>query len=130
MSFTYDPTTDVGRVRRTIPDRSEDEAIWSDEEIQSFLDDCSNNWRRATAIILETMAADNLLVLKVIRVQNIETDASKMVTALMQRAKRLRDDADEVAANNADDSFDFAEVVNNEHQWKERIYNQALRGAI
>lgn len=129
MTFTYDPTTNVGRVRRTLPDKTEDEAFWTDEEIQSFLDDESADWRRATALALETMASDDVLVLKVMRVQNIETNTDRAAKLLMDRAKRLRElaaDADAAAG----DAFDFAEMVITDNQYSERVYNQAIRESI
>jgi hypothetical protein len=98
MTYTYDPTTDIGRIRRTIPDKVEDDAFWTDEELQSFLLD-EGDWRRATALALETMASDDLLVLKVIKIQNIETNTDRMASALMKRAQKLRDLAVEADAN-------------------------------
>lgn len=129
MTFTYDPTNDIGRVRRTLPDKVQADAFWTDEEIQSFLEDESSNWRRATALALETMASDDLLVLKTIRVQNIETNTDRMAKILLDRAKRLRELAD-VATADSGDSFDYAEMVVTDHQYRERIYNQALRDNV
>lgn len=127
MTYTYDPTTDIGRVRRTIPDKVETDAFWTDEEIQSFLDDESGDWRKATALALETMASDDLLVLKVIRVQNIETNTDRMAKVLFERAKSLRELA---ASSGAGDSFEIAEFASTEHQIKERVFGQYIRRAI
>jgi hypothetical protein len=126
--YTYDLATDIGRVRRTIPDRTEQDAIWSDEEIASFISDEGGSWRLATALALETIASDNLLVLKVLRVQNIETNTDKMAQALMQRATKLRE-IDTAFDSDDGGDFDFAEVVETEFQLRERLYNQALRSA-
>src|SRR5688572_26467878 len=109
MTYTYDPTNNIGRVRRIIPDKIEDSAFWTDEEIESFLTDEGGNWRKATALALETMASDDLLVLKVIKVQNIETNTDRMMNAMLKRAKQLRDDAATEDANTGDD-WDVAEV--------------------
>lgn len=130
MTYTYDPTTNIGRVRRSIPDRVEADAIWSDEEIQSFLDDEGGNWRRATATILETMASDSVLVLQVIRIHNIETDGAKMSAELLKRAKGLRDLADVEETNEDDGGFAIAEIVTTESQYRDRLINQALRGVL
>ena len=129
MTYTYDPTTNVGRIRRTLPDRVEADAIWTDEEIESFLSDEGGNWRRATALALETMASDDLLILKTIQIHNIQTDSSKHAKVLMDRAKILRNVADEADANTGDD-FEFIEQIVTDHQYRERIYSQALRGNI
>lgn len=39
MADTYDLATDIGKVRRDIGDKSTTAAVWSDAEIQSFLDE-------------------------------------------------------------------------------------------
>lgn len=129
MTYTYDLSTDVGKVRLTIPDRVEADATWSDEEIQTFLDVENDNWRRATALALETMASDDLIVLKVMKVQNIEVDAAKVMESMLKRAKSLRELAKEAEADETD-GFEIAEMVTNDWQYRERIYNQALRGNV
>lgn len=125
MSFTYDPTTDVGRVRRTIPDKIELTAVWSDEEIASFIAD-EDGWRRATALALETMASDSALVLQVIKVQNITTDGAKMAEALMKRAATLRKQADEQDAAGGE-GFEIVSVVYDDFSYRDILYADALR---
>lgn len=129
MSYTYDPTTNIGRIRRTLPDKTEDDAFWTDEELQSFLDDEDNNWRRATALALETMATDDLLVLKVIRIQNLETNLDRAMTALLKRAATLREQAS-IAESTDSDAFEFVDMINNEWQLEERVLKQAARGVL
>ena len=128
MSFTYDPTTNIGKVRRTLPDKVEDDAFFSDEEIASFLLD-EDSWRRATALALETIASDNAMVMQVIKVQNITTDGAKVSDALLKRAKLLRDQAAVDDANTSDGSgaFDVAEMVFDNFGYRQRILNTALR---
>jgi len=59
MAFTYDLTTDIGKVRLNINDKvntSDSQAQFSDEELQVFLDTgCSVNI--ASALALEAWAA-------------------------------------------------------------------------
>jgi Arc/MetJ family transcription regulator len=92
MPWTYDLTTDVGRTRLLIPDRIPDEAIFSDEELSTFLA-LEGGPKRAAALALETIAADEALVQKVIRTLDISTDGSKTAAALMARAESLREQA-------------------------------------
>jgi hypothetical protein len=125
MSFTYDLTTDVGRVRRTIPDKTEATAIWSDEEIESFIED-EGDWRRASAAALEAIASNHLLVLKVVRIHNLETNTDRLARELMARAKLIRTQANEADVN-AGDSWDVAEVIVTDSQFRERLWNQRLR---
>lgn len=129
MTYTYDITNNIGRVRRTIPDRVEADAIWTDEEIDSFLSDEGNNWRRATALALETMASDHLLVLKVIKVQNIETNTDRMASAMLRRAQALREQAKDAESDDGD-AWDIIEMVTNQTQYEQAIWNEHLRGRI
>jgi hypothetical protein len=48
MAFTFDPTTDVGRVRLRLFDTSEQSAIFSDEVIEALIAD-EGGWRGAVA---------------------------------------------------------------------------------
>jgi hypothetical protein len=125
MSFTYEPTTDIGRVRRTIPDKVEAHAVWSDEEIASFLAD-EDGWRRAAAMALEAMASDSVLVLQVIRVQNIQTDAAKMSDALLKRAETLRKQADEADAAGGE-GFEIVSVAYDDFSYREILFGDMLR---
>lgn len=125
MPTTYDLSTDIGKLRMFIPDRDVDDAIWSDEELQVFLDTESNLFR-ATALVLETMASDHALVLKVMRVQNIETSGDRVSSALLARAKLLRKQADDL--DDVDNGgFEVIEMVHDDFSWRERILNEALR---
>lgn len=125
MTWTYEPSTDIGRVRRTIPDRVEEDGFWTDEEIQSFLDD-EDGWRRATALALETMASDAAIVDRVIKIQNLTTDGAAVSRALMARALQLRTQAQEADASSGD-AFDTIEVIVNDFGWRDRVLNEAIK---
>lgn len=129
MSYTYDPTTDIGRVRRTLPDKTESEAFWTDEEINSFLVDEDNDWRRATALALETMASDDLLVLKAIKIQNLETNVDRTASVLLKRAASLRQLAADADAASGD-AFDVITIVVDDNQYKQEVWASGLRGSI
>lgn len=123
--FTYDLTTDVGKVRLLIPDRLEDEVIFQDAEIQAFID-LETTVRTATALALETIASDQALVLKVIKILDLTTDGAKVSDALLKRAQVLRDTDDD---DEAGYSFDIAEMVVDPHTETERLVNEVLRGS-
>lgn len=109
MTFTYDLSTDIGRVRRTIPDKDEDEAFWTDEDLQSFIDD-EGNWRLASAACLEAMASDSAMVLQVIQVQDLHVDGTQAAKLLLQRAKLIRELA--FTLDTADDcGFDVIPMI-------------------
>lgn len=126
MTFTYDPTTDIGRVRRTIPDKDNNEdTFWTDEEIQSFIND-EGDWRRAAALALETMASDSALVMQLIHVQDLRTDGASVSNALLKRAQMLRQQANDSDAND-EGGFEIAELVYDDFSYRERIRKQLLR---
>ncbi len=126
MTFSYDPTTDVGRVRRTIPDKEEDEAFWTDEEIQSFIID-EGNWLRATATALETMATDAIYINQHTRIGDLEVDTSRSAKLLMDRAALLRTQAEAIED---EDGFDIIEFAVDEFSYRERIRKQILRERV
>lgn len=125
MTYSYDPLTDIGRVRRTIPDRVQADAVYSDEDIASFIAD-EGDWRRATALALETIATDEALVQKVQTVQGFQTDGARLATALFARATALRAQADQ-ADEQSGAAFDIAEQVTGPFSMRERVYDDALR---
>ncbi|GAG58803.1 unnamed protein product, partial [marine sediment metagenome] len=56
MTATYDITTDVGKVRLTTSDKDLTDVIFTDEEIEVFLDAQSNNIYLASADLMEAWA--------------------------------------------------------------------------
>ena len=56
MSFTYLLATDIGKIRRTIADKTETDYYFEDEELQSFLD-TEGSVNLASAAALESWAA-------------------------------------------------------------------------
>jgi hypothetical protein len=128
MSFTYDLATETGQIRLLIPDRvdtADEPAIFSDEELAAFLQ-LEDGVRRAAAAALETIASDQALVLKVMRVQNVSTDGAALARELRARASGLRTQAAAAAADDGD-LFDVAEQVNDQFSARERLWKEALR---
>lgn len=125
MTYTYDLSDDIGKVRVLIPDRVESEALFTDEEITAILS-MEVGLKRAVALCLETLASDNALVLKVIKVQNIQTDGASVARALLARAAQLRSQADNDESD-AEASFDIAEFVVNDFSYRERLLSQFQR---
>lgn len=126
MAFTYDVSTDVGKVRMLIPDRDEQSVIFQDDEIDAYLALNDLSHRRAAAEALETIASDQALTLKVIRTLDLETNGASLMNSLMARAKQLRETAD-VAEAGDEALFDWAEMSETEFQKRERVYKQAQR---
>lgn len=57
MAFTYDPTTDTGKVRLYIRDNREDRMAFTDAEIAVFLA-VGGTWQRATAEAAKALLAE------------------------------------------------------------------------
>lgn len=130
MGFTFDPATDVGRVRLLIPDRVEADRIFEDAEIEAYLAMEGDSIKLAAALGLETIASDTAMVLKVIKLMDLSTDGAKTSDALLKRAGLLRGQvAEEIAAAyEQEEGFDIAEVVVNDFSARERLGNEVLRG--
>ena len=127
MTFTYDPTDQIGRVRMNIPDKVEADAFWTDEEIQAFLDQEDSNVKRATAAALEAMASDEAYVQKQVSLMDISTNGPAVSRALLERAKLLREQADLADAGEEGGAFDVAEMVHDDFSSRERIAKEAQR---
>lgn len=133
MTVTYDATdlsTDLSKVRLLVRDTDTTEAFFTDEEIEALLVLNSSNIRRAAAMGLERMAVNEAWVLKVMTRGDLQTDGAKGADALRALAKRLNDDADKVETAEEGGSFDIAEMVFDDFSARERLNNQALRGAL
>lgn len=119
--FPVNYTTDVGRVRKYIPDVVQlpdpkdlfaaDSFMWSDEAIQSFIADeipsgvtvapRSVIWRVAAYIMIAT-ANNEALILKKIVTEDLSTDGPSVAKALLLAADALisRADKDDAAGVN------------------------------
>lgn len=129
MAFSYNLATDTGKVRLLIPDSQSASYVFEDEEIAAFLE-MESGVRRAAAAALETIASNEALVLKSIKLLDLSTDGAKTADALLKRAATLRkqaDDADEAAELAAGGAFDIAEMVVDPFTARERLLNQSLR---
>lgn len=98
--------TDLETVRLLIADKlPAPDQLFTDAELQSFLDLNGANVRRAAAEALEVISTSELLVSKVIRTQDLQTDGAKVATELRARAADLRKRADETDDENGDFAF-------------------------
>lgn len=131
MAFTYntgDLTTDLAKVRLLLHDTDSSNPLFQDEEINAMLALEGNNVKRAAALGKETIAGNQVLVLKVIRLMDLSTDGAAVARELRQQAAMLREQAAEEEANDAGGSFDIAEWVVDDFTSRERLNKEALRG--
>lgn len=128
MDFTYDPTTPEGKVRLLAQDFDAEEPIFSDQEIQAFLDLNAANIKWAAAQALEVIAANEVYVQKRIKILDLWTDGPREAEQLRELAKSYRDQANTLI-DDPDEMFDWAEHVFNPFTWRERIFNELMRNA-
>lgn len=126
MAFTYDTTTQRGKVRLLIPDCVATGYVFEDAEIDVFLE-METDVRRSAALALETIASSQVLVLKVIRILDLQADGAAVSRELRARAKDLRQQALEAEAAEDGGAFDVVEMVPNAFALRSRVYNEALR---
>lgn len=105
--YPADFGTAVGRVRKYIPDLrlledpqdplAEPAYMWTDDEINSFLEDENGNVKRAAAYILIATANNENLILKKLVTEDLQTDGPSVAKAMLSTAQELlkRADAEE-----------------------------------
>lgn len=127
MSWSYDVSTQAGQVRLLITDIRADNPYFQNEEIDAFIS-IEGSTRLAAALALETIASNEALIQKVFKTLDVETDGAKLSDALIKRAEMLRKQDQMDFAGQAD--FAIAEQVNNDFQYRERIWKQMKRNVI
>jgi hypothetical protein len=125
MSFTTDTSTALGKVRVLITDGDVAHPIFTDDQLQVFIDLEGEDIFLASALAIETIATSEALILKVIETLDVKTDGAKLAEALMKRAKSMRD-----RVNTESGSFAIAAMIDTPSAWRERIRKNAMRGAI
>lgn len=91
MAFSFDLSTDTGKIRLLIPDADADVHVFSDEDLAAFLALEGGRVKRAAALALETMASSEAYTQKAIRLLDLSTDGPKVAAELRARAKTLRE---------------------------------------
>lgn len=129
--FTFsisDLDSDLARVRMRIRDTAADAPIFQDEEVLAFIS-MEGNWRRAAALALETIASQQILLLKVITLLDVRTDGATVAKELRSEAQQLREQSRQ-AEDETGDAFDVIEMVTNDFTYRERIHDEWLRGNL
>ncbi len=123
MAFTYDVSTDRGKVRLLITDVQEANPLFQDAEIDAFLA-MNTSVRLAAAAALEVIAASEVMVLKKIVNLDLETDGPAVARELRELAKQLR------AQDSAIGAFDIAEQIHDDFTAREYWLKQVQRDLI
>lgn len=89
--FTYDLSTDIGKTRLFCLDVTASDYLFTDAELQVFLDTFSGSPMLAAAFALDAIAIDAAKVAVITKNDNQGTDPTKMPELIAARAKGLRD---------------------------------------
>ena len=131
MAFTFsvlDLDSDLARVRLRIRDTAADAPIFADEEIDAFVS-MEGDWRRAAALALETIAAQQILLLKVITILDVKTDGAAVAKELRAEAQQLREQSRQ-AEDEDGGGLDVIEMITNDFTHRERLHDEWLRGNL
>lgn len=104
----------VEQTRLLMADVGDDEYL-TDDQVVGYLDLNGGNPRRAAADALDAVATSELLVSKVIRTQDLQTDGAKVADALRKHADRLRAQADR-ADEDSWGGFDVIPTIPGRHR--------------
>lgn len=108
------PSPELGQMRVLIPDDAavfgddKDEYLFTDEQLQTYLDIASGSVLRAAALAVSALATSEALISKVIKTQDLQTDGAKLSGALLAKAQELFKQAANVDVMA---SFDYFELV-------------------
>jgi len=102
--------------------------MFQDGEIDTFLTLMGSNVLRAAAVALFTIAAQEVLLMKRIKLLELTTDGPAEADALRRLALEYQEKADLAEAAEAGGAFDYAEMVVDEFTYRERLDKEALRG--
>ena len=134
MAFTYDPLCPTNRDKVRLLCTDTDVAggatcqFFQDGEIDTFLSLMSSNVLRAAAMALLTIAAQETLLLKRIKLLDLHTDGPAEAAALRELAAVYQEKADLAEAMEVGGAFDYAEMVVDVFTARERRNKEALRG--
>lgn len=119
--FTYDVSTNVGKVRALIGDTSSTAPLLTDTEITALLSLRGNDVFLAASICLHRIAANKALLARRIVAGNYSEDATAMAKELREQAKAYDEIAKSVPAEAQSEQFftDFA--------YRDLLVNKILR---
>lgn len=114
--------TELEQVRLLISDTDPDNQVFGDPEINTFLELGTNIFDSA-ALALETIAGNELQVMRRIKIMDLTTDAPAVAKELRELAKSLRTQS-AVLVEAEDVGFEVAEVIIDDFQLREKLFNE------
>jgi len=128
VTWTFNPTTDLGKCRLLCSDTDATRQIMSDEDLAAFIV-MAGHYMPAAAMALDSIAANEVLSLKVLNIMGMATDGASVAKMLMLRAQKIRDDYERYAAANGP-GFATAEMPDGSFAWEEKILKEYMRGHL
>lgn len=118
--LSFDTAPDAGNI--TV---SYKHVLLSDEDIQVYIDANPTEVKLAAADALDAMAVNQALILKKIKLLDLETDGPALAKELRAAAKNLRDQvfSDEFVESD----FDIAEQINDFPGLREKVIKDRMR---
>lgn len=130
MAFTYDNSSDVGKVRLLANDQDADSHLFEDDEIEVFLA-LEDSVMLAAALALDNIADNEALVQKKLTMlagAGIQTDGPAVAKSLREGAASLRARADAISETGDEDGMiDVAEFGLDPFGRRDIIRNAWLR---
>lgn len=131
MALTLDYTTNNGKVRLLISDIDVSSPIFpygtegnTSDPIDGFLSIEGDNVKAAAAAALMSIATNEVLVQKRIKILDLSTDGPAEAAALLQLAKTYKEQAKE---DDVEGAFDWAEMTVNNVQYEHIVENGRLK---
>jgi hypothetical protein len=124
-TWTYDVTTDSGKVRLLAQDFDQEAQIFSDAEIQAFMDLNNQDVWYAAAQALEVIAANEVYVQKRIKILDLWTDGPREAERLIAIAKSYRETSTAMAP--VEEAFDWATLIYNVFDYREFVFKEYQR---
>jgi hypothetical protein len=104
MSIDY--ASDIGKVRLLIPDTDENALIFSDQQLQAFVDIGHGNVKMGAAHALSVVATDRAMLTQVVKTDDYSVgDPAQLVKQLLARAEKLRAEGQEELDKDGDDGI-------------------------
>jgi hypothetical protein len=139
-AYTYDPATAIGKVRLYTDDRDLSQvgndvalalrsAVWSDAELQVFLDNNEASPLLAAADALTVLAANRQLLVQSRRIGQTTVNFGSVRADLLAQAKAYRDQAYALGEGTGTGApaMEYAEVAYNDFGARQIIFNDMLR---
>lgn len=91
--MAIDYTTPEGQIRLLIPDTAEPH-LFTDEELKAYYAMSRDNIKRAAANALDAIASSTVMLLKLVKTDDLTVDGPAVGKELRLRAKAMREEAD------------------------------------